>query len=250
MTLGKIEEEARERRKNGCTHTRHALGTKLAGHAAPRGQGEWTTGGQMHGDGTATITCTRCAYQWRFLPNHTEREYTQDSGLLGAAPPPARKNRLGRISYMTTKNRDRQREVAYCVNYFLANSDLGLTQREFASAVDVTEDHLSEFLRGSRELTDTARSVPSHREIVLALTSARTSQNPSALPESAVALVFSLRLTHYPPCLWIGGYFRGSLKVVSIRTLLTCTHTKAKAAILSQFRIVKIPALSSGTRNT
>jgi len=31
------------------------------------------------------------------------------------------------------------------------------------------------------------------------------------LPESAVALVFSLRLTQYPLSLWIGEYFRGSL---------------------------------------
>jgi len=32
-----------------------------------------------------------------------------------------------------------------------------------------------------------------------------------APPESVVALVFSLRLTHYPRSLWIGEYFRGSL---------------------------------------
>jgi len=32
------------------------------------------------------------------------------------------------------------------------------------------------------------------------------------LPESAVALVFSLRLTQYPLSLWIGEYFRGSLR--------------------------------------
>src|SRR5580765_1777746 len=56
-----------------------------------------------------------------------------------------------------------------------------------------------------------ARSAPSRRETAPALTSARTSRSLLAPPESVVALVFSLRLTHYPRSLWIGEYFRGSL---------------------------------------
>jgi hypothetical protein len=42
------------------------------------------------------------------------------------------------------------------------------------------------------------------------------------LPESAVALVFSLRLTQYPLSLWIGEYFRGSLELqpISLRAIV------------------------------
>src|SRR4249919_1578718 len=58
-----------------------------------------------------------------------------------------------------------------------------------------------------------ARSAPSRRETAPALTSARTSRSLLAPPESVVALVFSLRLTHYPRSLWIGEYFRGSLEL-------------------------------------
>src|SRR5438270_6807470 len=56
-----------------------------------------------------------------------------------------------------------------------------------------------------------ARSVPSLPENTPALSSARTSRNPSALPESVVASAFSPRLTPYPLSLWIGEFFRGSL---------------------------------------
>src|SRR5215467_10163565 len=57
----------------------------------------------------------------------------------------------------------------------------------------------------------TGCSAPSLRETAPASTYAGTSRIRSAPPESVVALVFSLRLTHYPRKLWIGEYFRGSL---------------------------------------
>src|SRR5207302_3933406 len=45
---------------------------------------------------------------------------------------------------------------------------------------------------------------------------ARTSRTPSASPEFVVALAFSPRLTPYPLSLWIGEFFRGSLRDFSV----------------------------------
>ena len=40
LQMGKIEMEAQERKKSGCSHMRYVAGQRFAGHAAPR------TGGQ------------------------------------------------------------------------------------------------------------------------------------------------------------------------------------------------------------
>lgn len=88
VELGKAEEQAMKMKKEGCSHSRHGMGAgKLAGHACAKGKGEWTTGGQLHGDGTATMVCTRCSYTWHWQPTNQEREYVGDAGMLGMSPP-------------------------------------------------------------------------------------------------------------------------------------------------------------------
>ena len=89
VTLGKAEEEARRNRELGCSHTRYpATHGKLAGHPAPRGQGEWCTGGQIHGYGLIGITCLRCGSHWMFRASQQELAYANDAGLMGFPPPP------------------------------------------------------------------------------------------------------------------------------------------------------------------
>jgi hypothetical protein len=88
--LGKAEQETMLRRKNGCSHSRHPQGSgKRAGQPAPRGQGEWTTGGQLVGRDLAVLCCLRCAWTWQWQPTYEEREFILNEGMLGMAPPPA-----------------------------------------------------------------------------------------------------------------------------------------------------------------
>jgi hypothetical protein len=89
VEMGRIEEESMRRRRDGCSHSRYSMAQgKLGGHAAPKGQGEWTTGGQLHGNGTATLICTRCSWTWTFEPTRQERDFIEQQGMLGMAPPP------------------------------------------------------------------------------------------------------------------------------------------------------------------
>jgi hypothetical protein len=68
------------------------------------------------------------------------------------------------------------------------------------------------------------------------------------LPESAVALVFSLRLTQYPLSLWIGEYFRGSLTLMlaPLEDMLaesqqpTHQHERLKIAHRNALRLAEI----------
>lgn len=84
IELARTEEEAHWRRQNSCTHSAH----EKTGEAVPKGMGKWTTGGQMHGDESATLICQRCATAWRFKPTREEREYILNGpGLLGYPPP-------------------------------------------------------------------------------------------------------------------------------------------------------------------
>jgi hypothetical protein len=88
IQLAKIEEESMRNRKSGCSHSRHPMAMgKLGGHAAPKGKGEWTTGGQMHDDDTATMVCTRCSWTWHWKPTLQERQYIEQNGMMGMAPP-------------------------------------------------------------------------------------------------------------------------------------------------------------------
>jgi hypothetical protein len=88
VELGKAEEQAMINRKNGCSHSRHSMSAgKLGGHSCAKGAGEWTTGGQIHSDGTATMVCTRCSWTWHWQPTAREREYIDNAGMLGMAPP-------------------------------------------------------------------------------------------------------------------------------------------------------------------
>ena len=85
VMLAKVEEEARWRKQNSCSHSCN----DKTGESVPRGTGRWTTGGQIHGDDVATLICQRCATTWRFKPTLAEREYILNGpGLLGYAPPP------------------------------------------------------------------------------------------------------------------------------------------------------------------
>ncbi len=89
VELGKAEAEKRYRQQTGCTHSRlsTAAGAR-AGQPAPRGQGEWTTGGQVHGYDTIGLVCLRCSTSWQFKATPQEIEFANQVGLLGFAPPP------------------------------------------------------------------------------------------------------------------------------------------------------------------
>ena len=85
VELAKVEEEARWRKQNSCSHSCN----DKTGQSVARGTGRWTTGGQIHGDDVATLICQRCSTTWRFKPTHEEREYILNGpGLMGYAPPP------------------------------------------------------------------------------------------------------------------------------------------------------------------
>lgn len=88
VSLGRAEEEAMNQKKGRCSHCRWPAGSgKRSGEAAPRGQGEWCTGGQKHGDQTASLICGRCAFEWRFRPTPGEMDYLDNEGFMGFAPP-------------------------------------------------------------------------------------------------------------------------------------------------------------------
>jgi len=91
VELAKAEEEHMRRRKFGCSHMRYPEGGPRAGLDCPKGTaaGQWTTGGQVHGNGTATTLCLRCGWTWTWKPSFSELEYINSNGLLGQAPPPA-----------------------------------------------------------------------------------------------------------------------------------------------------------------
>jgi hypothetical protein len=86
VQLGKIEEEAAERRRNGCSHMRDAK----TGDGVPRNHptGEWTTSGQAYQNGTAVIICQRCSSTWLFKPEPNYYNAILQNGLLKAPPPP------------------------------------------------------------------------------------------------------------------------------------------------------------------
>jgi hypothetical protein len=86
------EVAAQKSRMLGCSHSRWPSGHKLAGIACPKGQGEWTTGGQLSGTSTNRIVnqvCQRCGTGWLWRPTEQELNYIEstDSGLSGWPPP-------------------------------------------------------------------------------------------------------------------------------------------------------------------
>lgn len=90
VQIGQIEAEKQKARKLGCSHSRHPLSSgKMAGHACAKGQGEWTTAGQLTGAGgeLASMICQRCGWVWQWKPTSQEREYISEAGMLGMAPP-------------------------------------------------------------------------------------------------------------------------------------------------------------------
>src|SRR5215831_9029455 len=85
VELARVEEEARWRKQNSCSHSVN----EKTGEPVAKGTGKWATGGQMHGDDSCTLICQRCAQVFRFMPTREEREYIiNGQGLLGFAPPP------------------------------------------------------------------------------------------------------------------------------------------------------------------
>jgi hypothetical protein len=90
IQLGKIEEEAARRKRDGCSHMRHPAGSgKLAGQSAAKGSlgAEWCTGGQAYQDGLAMVICLRCSSTWLFRPDSNYYNAILQNGLLGEAPP-------------------------------------------------------------------------------------------------------------------------------------------------------------------
>lgn len=96
VELGRAEEEARWRRQNSCTHSRHAT----TGESVPKGTGVWTTCGQTHGDDSISLICMRCATLWHFQATANERDYANNAGLLGFMPPPLERC-LNRADFVT-----------------------------------------------------------------------------------------------------------------------------------------------------
>jgi hypothetical protein len=91
VQLGKAEEEAYQRRKNGCSHLRYpATAGKLSGHMAPPGYhgAEWRTGGQVYQNGLAMMLCLHCATSWWFKPTPEYYAVLAQNGLDSTAPPP------------------------------------------------------------------------------------------------------------------------------------------------------------------
>jgi hypothetical protein len=94
VEMGKAEQEAMDRKKYGCSHSRHPMSAgKLGGHNCRKGTGEWTTGGQFCGKNPKTgvpyayLVCTRCSFGWKWEPNVQELEYLQENGFMGLEPP-------------------------------------------------------------------------------------------------------------------------------------------------------------------
>ena len=82
ILLARAEEEAKWRRQQACSHCKDDKGNMVA-----RGAGQWVTSGQGHGDGTWTLICQICATTWHWLPNASERDYLDNAGCMGFAPP-------------------------------------------------------------------------------------------------------------------------------------------------------------------
>ena len=82
------EQQKMANRKLNCTHKRWpANAGKMAGHMAPKGQGEWRTGAQLHSGGFASVTCLQCTSTWIFKPFPNEVEYIIDGGGSNMEPP-------------------------------------------------------------------------------------------------------------------------------------------------------------------
>ena len=90
LMQGYADDLKRWNQQRGCSHCRWPMFAGAnAGQMAPKGQGEWMTSGQAHGDGTVTIICARCNTRWHFKATANELDYAQNSehGLLGFVPP-------------------------------------------------------------------------------------------------------------------------------------------------------------------
>ena len=91
VQLGKAEEEAARRRKDGCSHLRYpATAGKLSGHMAPHGYpgAEYRTGGQVYQNGLAMMLCLHCGSSWWFRPTPEYYAVLAQNGLDNTAPPP------------------------------------------------------------------------------------------------------------------------------------------------------------------
>ena len=85
--MAKAEEEHQARKRYACSHTRHpASAGRMGGYPAPKGQGEWTTSGQAHDNGTISLICLRCNESWTWRATREELQYVNDASLLGFAP--------------------------------------------------------------------------------------------------------------------------------------------------------------------
>lgn len=87
VQLAKDETSAMMRKKYGCSH----MADLKTGQPVQKGAfgGNWTTGGQVHSNGTITLVCLRCNWEWRFKATDAEKQYALDAehGLLYFPPP-------------------------------------------------------------------------------------------------------------------------------------------------------------------
>lgn len=94
--IGYEDEKNRWNKQHSCTHSRH----EQTGNAVPKGTGQYTTGGQAVGRDKAILVCLRCSAEWIWMPTPNERDYIEQHGLLGFAPPPVERC-LNKDQFMT-----------------------------------------------------------------------------------------------------------------------------------------------------
>jgi hypothetical protein len=85
VELAKAEEQIQRNKRLGCSHKCDPRTGLAVGR--DRQDGEWTTGGQLHGNDLATLVCIRCAWTWRWVTNPNERDYINNVGMLHMSPP-------------------------------------------------------------------------------------------------------------------------------------------------------------------
>lgn len=85
VELAKAEAQNQLNKMYGCSH-RCDPKTGLA-VGSDRADALWTTGGQLHSNDLATLSCMRCGWRWTWVTTPNERDYINNAGMLRMAPP-------------------------------------------------------------------------------------------------------------------------------------------------------------------
>ena len=102
IELAKAEEQIQRNKRLGCSHKCDPRTGLAVGR--DRQDGDWTTGGQLHGNDMATLVCIRCAWTWRWITSPAERDYINNAGMLHMSPPDQ-----GRVDELSNIESERDR---------------------------------------------------------------------------------------------------------------------------------------------